>query len=251
MCCHALLQGVFQTQGLNPHLLCLLHWQSVLYHLNHLGSPWKGTLRLFNPNSSLRRRLEVIWAALYSLWVTDWGANALPLTPAFYELSPYCCCLVAVSYSLWAHGLQLARLPVFHYLPEFPQTHVHWVNDTIHFLTVEQCFQLSKVHWPIWMYWLALDLLKDLHFMEMLVFLKTKKPKNKWTNQHGTCLMLAGVKIWIQILWFTKWCLQNAMSGKKYDWIHMLSSKFLSHYSFCLLQLFLAGEKMQKMQTKG
>ena len=25
--CHALLQGVFLTQGLNPHLLCLLHWQ--------------------------------------------------------------------------------------------------------------------------------------------------------------------------------------------------------------------------------
>ena len=25
--CHALLQGIFLTQGLNPHLLCLLHWQ--------------------------------------------------------------------------------------------------------------------------------------------------------------------------------------------------------------------------------
>ena len=25
--CHALLQGTFPTQGLNPHLLCLLHWQ--------------------------------------------------------------------------------------------------------------------------------------------------------------------------------------------------------------------------------
>ena len=67
--------------------------RSVLYHLSHLGSPWKGTMRLFNPNSSLRRRLEVIWATPYSLWARDWGANAL--TPAFYELSPYCCCLVA------------------------------------------------------------------------------------------------------------------------------------------------------------
>ena len=27
MGCHALLQGIFLTQGLNPHLLCLLHWQ--------------------------------------------------------------------------------------------------------------------------------------------------------------------------------------------------------------------------------
>ena len=25
--CHALLQGIFPTQGLNPHHLCLLHWQ--------------------------------------------------------------------------------------------------------------------------------------------------------------------------------------------------------------------------------
>ena len=25
--CHALLQGIFLIQGLNPHLLCLLHWQ--------------------------------------------------------------------------------------------------------------------------------------------------------------------------------------------------------------------------------
>ena len=27
MSCHSLLQGVFPTQGLNPNLLCLLHWQ--------------------------------------------------------------------------------------------------------------------------------------------------------------------------------------------------------------------------------
>ena len=25
--CHALHQGIFLTQGSNPHLLCLLHWQ--------------------------------------------------------------------------------------------------------------------------------------------------------------------------------------------------------------------------------
>ena len=26
-CCHALLQGIFPTQGSNLHFLCLLHWQ--------------------------------------------------------------------------------------------------------------------------------------------------------------------------------------------------------------------------------
>jgi len=27
--CHALLQGIFPTQGLNPWLLCFLHWQEI------------------------------------------------------------------------------------------------------------------------------------------------------------------------------------------------------------------------------
>ena len=35
MGCHALLQGIFLTQGWSLSLLCLLHWQ-VLYHEHHL-----------------------------------------------------------------------------------------------------------------------------------------------------------------------------------------------------------------------
>ena len=31
--------GDLPTQGSNPHLQCLLHWQAVLYHQCHLGSP--------------------------------------------------------------------------------------------------------------------------------------------------------------------------------------------------------------------
>ena len=37
--CHFLLQGIFPTQGLNPHLLCLLHCKWILYPLSHQGSP--------------------------------------------------------------------------------------------------------------------------------------------------------------------------------------------------------------------
>jgi len=33
---HALLQGIFATQGLNPGLL---HCRLILYHLSHQGSP--------------------------------------------------------------------------------------------------------------------------------------------------------------------------------------------------------------------
>ena len=36
VCCHALLQGIFPTQGLNPGLL---HCRWILYHLGHQGSP--------------------------------------------------------------------------------------------------------------------------------------------------------------------------------------------------------------------
>ena len=36
--CQALLQGIFPTQGSNPHLLGLLHWQAGSYDEHHLGS---------------------------------------------------------------------------------------------------------------------------------------------------------------------------------------------------------------------
>ena len=35
--CHALLQGIFPTQGSNPGLL---HCRQILYHLSHQGSPF-------------------------------------------------------------------------------------------------------------------------------------------------------------------------------------------------------------------
>ena len=45
--CHFLLQGIFWTQGLNPPLLCLLHWQEDSLPLCYLGSPkaypWVGS----------------------------------------------------------------------------------------------------------------------------------------------------------------------------------------------------------------
>ena len=37
--CHALLQRIFLTQGSNPHLLCLLHWQVGSLSLELTGKP--------------------------------------------------------------------------------------------------------------------------------------------------------------------------------------------------------------------
>ena len=46
-----------------------------------------------------------------------------------------CCSLVTKScLTLVTHGLQNTRLPVLHYLPEFAETHVHWVGDAIQHL---------------------------------------------------------------------------------------------------------------------
>ena len=36
-----------------------------------------------------------------------------------------------MSDSLWPHELKHARLPCLHHLPEFAQTHVHWISDDI------------------------------------------------------------------------------------------------------------------------
>ena len=43
--CHALLQGIFPTQGLNPGLP---HCRQVLYHLSHQGSPTKNYTKVFD-----------------------------------------------------------------------------------------------------------------------------------------------------------------------------------------------------------
>ena len=39
--CHFLLQGIFLNPGLNPHILCLLHWQVEFFTTEPLGSPLK------------------------------------------------------------------------------------------------------------------------------------------------------------------------------------------------------------------
>ena len=59
--CHALLQGIFPTQGSNPHLLRLLHWQTGSLPLSPPGKP------------KIRRRVgqRGIWLYLdlWGLWL--------------------------------------------------------------------------------------------------------------------------------------------------------------------------------------
>ena len=44
---HFLLQGIFPTQGSNPHLLCLLHCRWILYPMSHNYPPLKSFTSLF------------------------------------------------------------------------------------------------------------------------------------------------------------------------------------------------------------
>ena len=60
MCCHFLLQGIFPTQGLNPHLL---HWQVVSLPMSHQES-----LNIKHQFSSLQSLGRV------QLFVTPWTA---------------------------------------------------------------------------------------------------------------------------------------------------------------------------------
>ena len=60
--CHALLQGIFPTQGSNPQLLCLQYWLGVFFTTEPPGKPrlcW-----YFGVNGSLVCITRVVWLSL-------------------------------------------------------------------------------------------------------------------------------------------------------------------------------------------
>ena len=74
MGCHFLLQGIFPTQGLNPHLLCLLHWWEDSLPLNHLA--------MLIPNSILLLTQHTSWPLLCSInWCILKNANLFQYQP--------------------------------------------------------------------------------------------------------------------------------------------------------------------------
>ena len=70
--CHVLLQGIFPTQGWNPHLFYLLHWW-----VGSLPLAPPGKLKCFLP----QRHFEFSWWNTSSLpppWFSGWGFQLLP-----------------------------------------------------------------------------------------------------------------------------------------------------------------------------
>ena len=100
---HALLQGIFPTQGLNSGLP---HCRWILYHLNHQGSP----------------RIREWVASLLS------RGSSQPKNRSCNQFSS-----VAQSCPTLCDPMNRSTpgLPVHHQLPEFTQTHVHQVSDAI------------------------------------------------------------------------------------------------------------------------
>ena len=65
--CHALLQGIFPTEGLNP---ALLHYRQILYGLSHQGS--------MNAGVGTRSLLQEIFLTQESNWSPALQADSLP-----------------------------------------------------------------------------------------------------------------------------------------------------------------------------
>ena len=73
MGCHALLQGIFLTQGLKPHLLCLLHCRQILYPLSHQGSSRRGHTETNSGGSRISR-----WGFKGAIG-SEWGGRVFAL----------------------------------------------------------------------------------------------------------------------------------------------------------------------------
>ena len=126
--CCSLLQGIFPTQGLN---LGLLYCRWILYHLSHLGSPWKAEwaasfLQGMSLTPELNQSLLHCRQILYQLY------QGSPCTEYF------CCCCCSVTHLCLTlckpMDYSVPGFPIHPHLLEFVQTHLHWVGDTINHL---------------------------------------------------------------------------------------------------------------------
>ena len=74
--CHALLQGIFPTQGSNPGLP---HWRQILYSLSHQGSPriLKGVPYPFSRGSSQPRNWTGV-SCIIGRFFTSWATREAP-----------------------------------------------------------------------------------------------------------------------------------------------------------------------------
>ena len=120
--CHALFQGIFPTQGLHPHLLCLLHWQVGSLPSDTPGKPSK---QIWIPpeTPSVSRVVILVWL-FATLWMI---AHQAPLSRDFPGKNTGVGCHFLLQGIFLTQGLNLCFLHLLHWqassLPaEPPQT---------------------------------------------------------------------------------------------------------------------------------
>ena len=120
--CHALLQGIFPTQGSNPGLL---YCRQILYWLCHQGTPNELMNSWIRPSLSMELSMPKYWSGLLFPSpgdLPDSGikpgfptseADFLPFEPPgkLQIISSVQFSHSVMSHSLWPHGLQHTRPP--------------------------------------------------------------------------------------------------------------------------------------------
>ena len=129
--CHFLLQGIFPTEGLNPHLLCLPHLQADSLPLHHLGSPIYLFIYLF-----------IFFANVTHWWTFIWDTNIF----AFFAYSERFLTLltqILESQSFQPYFIQIAN----HQPNQWPQpTHCGINHTSGHFSFQSVALLLSSVY---------------------------------------------------------------------------------------------------------
>ena len=134
--CHALLQGVFPTQGLNLsllHCVYLLSHQAVCLSTEPPGKPrnlvytkTNDCMQSWNSIVCFKQKGVVCLGLL-------WPAFIYYIVIRELKISSLCCCSVTQLCLTLCLPMDCSTpvFPVLHHLPEFAQTHVHWVDDPI------------------------------------------------------------------------------------------------------------------------
>ena len=124
--CHALLQGIFPTQGLNPDLL---QCRQILYWLSHQGSSriLEWVAYPFSKGSSPPRNWTRV-SCIAGRFFTSWATRETPMRHSVQFSS-----VQSLSHVWLCDPMNRSTpgLPVHHQLPEFTEIHAHWVSDAM------------------------------------------------------------------------------------------------------------------------